>query len=193
MNTNTKKQQSERDSAVFLKWGNIIKIVIREANKTDAVSLFACIQEVLANSPYLPRFPDELQVKTIEQEEIWIEKQKEMGILLVAVADGKIVGSLNLSREKWKRTRHVGEFGISVLPSYQNKGIGRKLMGELLTWVSKKTDLRKIRLRVMAQNVGAIHLYKSFGFQEEGRLKEEISNMDGTYDDTIWMGLHLQL
>lgn len=171
--------------------GYKIDILIREAKKADAPSLLVCIQEVLVTSPYLPRYSDELTVKSVEQEEVWIEKQKEIGILLVAVADGNIVGSLNLIREKWRRTRHVGEFGISVLPSFQNKGIGRKLLEALLSWATKKTDLQKIRLRVMAQNVGAIHLYKSFGFQEEGRLKAEVSNMDGTYDDTIWMGLHL--
>jgi len=43
-------------------------------------------------------------------------------------------------------------------------------------------------LEVFEDNTAAINLYKNFGFQEEGRLKEFIFK-DGKWKDVIIMGM----
>ncbi len=49
------------------------------------------------------------------------------GIVLKAVADGQIIGSVRA-----QRVDHVCKIGkLIVSPNYQNKGIGRKLMAEI--------------------------------------------------------------
>lgn len=50
--------------------------------------------------------------------------------------------------------------------------------------------IKKIQLNVRASNSSAIYLYKKFGFQEEGRLKNRVKIQDRYIDDLI-MGLDL--
>lgn len=49
-------------------------------------------------------------------------------------------------------------------------------------------NLRRIFLRVLADNTAAIRLYQSLGFIEEGRLREAVF-VDGRYQDLLMMGL----
>ena len=51
---------------------------------------------------------------------------------------------------------------IYVLPEYQNKGIGKKLMKTALTWLDPEKD---IRVDVVSFNIRAREFYKKFGFE----------------------------
>ena len=46
-------------------------------------------------------------------------------------------------------------------------------------------------LDLNAENIGALKLYKSLGYEEEGRLKRELKIGD-RYIDLIFMGLQLK-
>ena len=65
-------------------------------------------------------------------------------------------------------------------------GLGRKMTECIVEW-GRRQGLRKLYLRVFADNKHAIALYDSLGFIEEGRLKGDVLRGDGSYSDTIIM------
>jgi len=66
------------------------------------------------------------------------------------------------------KNRHTGEFGVSVHPNHQGRGVGRALIKSLLNWANENDRIEKVFLNVFATNTTAIKLYKDLGFIEEG-------------------------
>ncbi|MEH7383535.1 GNAT family N-acetyltransferase [Bacillus sp. JJ1533] len=131
--------------------------------------------------------PEEFKT-TVEEEEKWIEDHTKPGnLIVVAETEGKIIGNLNFQSSKRKRLSHLGYFGISIQEAYCNHGIGSKLMEYLLQWAQKEPGLEKVCLEVFSHNKRAIHLYKKFGFQEEGRKVKFVKFSDSHYEDEIIM------
>ncbi len=64
---------------------------------------------------------------------------------------------------------------IGVLPEYRRKGIGSKIVKELINFSIEKS-LSFITLEVRISNVAAIELYKTFEFNEVGRRKNFYRN-----------------
>ena len=82
-----------------------------------------------------------------------------------------IVGLVTIMRGKWRK-KHVASLGsLAVAPKYQNKGIGSRMMSLLIDTL-RTEGIRRLELIVESDNVGAIHLYKKLGFQQEGVLRE---------------------
>lgn len=81
--------------------------------------------------------------------------------------------------------QHVYEINIAIHPNYQRLGIGRKLI-ETIKRQALEQGKRKLSLRVLASNQGAIQFYQSCGFIEQGRLNEEFY-LNGQYIDDILM------
>ncbi|MDO5590804.1 MAG: ribosomal protein S18-alanine N-acetyltransferase [Lachnospiraceae bacterium] len=59
---------------------------------------------------------------------------------------------------------------IAVHPKFQRQGVARMLLEEFLEWC-KDHDISRWMLDVRAGNVGAIALYRAFGFVEDGVRK----------------------
>lgn len=59
---------------------------------------------------------------------------------------------------------------IGVLPEFRRRGIGAKIVNQLINFSKEKT-LSFLSLEVRVSNMAAINLYKSFGFEEVGKRK----------------------
>jgi RimJ/RimL family protein N-acetyltransferase len=112
-------------------------------------------------------------------------------ILILAEMAGEIVGNIDLHVGARRRTSHVGEFGMGMLPEVRSRGLGSLLLGRLIRWARGVPQLEKIDLRMIANNTRAMGLYRKLGFVEEGRRAREIKYADGSYADEILMGLLL--
>jgi RimJ/RimL family protein N-acetyltransferase len=108
---------------------------------------------------------------------------------LVAVAGDAVIGSLGISREDQPVTRHVASLGMMVAPGWRRRGVGSALMREAIAW-AKRVGVEKLELSVYPDNAAAIALYRSFAFEEEGRLRGHSKKRAG-YVDEILMGLWL--
>lgn len=116
--------------------------------------------------------------------------QASQSIYLVAEYEGEIVGHAFLEPYTLQSLRHIADLNIAVHLGWQNKGIGRRLLEQLIDRAKKSSVIEKIQLNVRASNIPAITLYKKMGFQEEGRLKNRVKVKDRYIDDLI-MGLEL--
>jgi RimJ/RimL family protein N-acetyltransferase len=105
---------------------------------------------------------------------------------VVAVADGRVVGNLGITRDANPVGRHVAWLGMVVAPEWRERGIGSALLAEAFRWAGW-AGVEKVVLTVYPHNDRAINLYKKFGFIEEGRLSGHSRKSYG-YEDEIVMG-----
>lgn len=104
---------------------------------------------------------------------------------LVAEIDGKAIGMLHLSQGLGRRS-HIGSFGMAVHDAYTGRGAGRALMAAMVELADNWLQIRRLELTVYADNVRAIALYESFGFEREG-LHRAFAWRAGTYADALAM------
>jgi RimJ/RimL family protein N-acetyltransferase len=68
------------------------------------------------------------------------------------------------------------------------KGYGRDAVGTLLDYAFRHRNAHKVWLEVLADNERAIRAYKSCGFIQEGRIRDNAWR-DGHYADELVMGI----
>lgn len=107
------------------------------------------------------------------------------GLLLVVVADGRIVAEGTLSPSNGDGSITLG---LLVLEEYRDLGLGRRLMAALEA-EARRLGKRRIDLTVWGANDRAYHLYSAMGYREMGRFPDwHRSDLSPTgVSDLIWM------
>ena len=105
---------------------------------------------------------------------------------LVAVIEGRIVGSIGLHRDRPHRRSHVASLGMAVHDAYAGCGAGTALLAAMIDLADNWLNLKRLELSVYADNVRAIALYERFGFEREG-LRRSYAWRDGAYVDSLAM------
>lgn len=166
------------------------RAAIRPLTEDDAEAVCRIFPETHAESDFLMYLPGEFDL-TIEQEREWIREriENENCLVLTVECDGRLVAFAGAESTKFRRARHQAELGITVVKECWGMGLGRRLTECIIAWATGQ-NLRKLYLRVFDDNERAIALYRSLGFIEEGRLREDMLRADGSYSDTIVMARH---
>lgn len=164
-------------------------IIVRRPSGDDAPAVLTYLRRVGAESEFLS-FGAEGPPITEAEERAFLASVRSApnAIALIAEQNGEIVGMLSFKGGNRVRTRHVGEFGISVARRVQGTGVGRRLMELLIQWAQRGETVRKINLVVRVDNGRAIALYESLGFVVEGRRSRDML-IEGTFHDSLIMGL----
>ena len=168
-------------------------MIIRPAVLADIKSIFDFIKIIaVKETNNVISLPEEFSLTMLDQEK-WVKyyTENEYSLLLVAEADDKIVAVLDFKNNSKIRLSHSGEFGISILPEFQDKKIGSKMIEYLITWARSKPKLKKINLSVFESNKRAIHVYKKLGFVIEGQQKNAVQIAEDVFIDLIQMGMVL--
>lgn len=95
-------------------------------------------------------------------------------------------GWLELHRMQPRRLQHVAVLTVAVAPAWRRHGVGRDLLRRGYGW-AEALGLRKISLNVRSGNAAAIALYRSEGFEEEGRERGQVRLDDGGFEDNVIM------
>lgn len=98
----------------------------------------------------------------------------------------KVVGMIGMNVSRNPRLRHSASIGIMVHAGYQGKGIGTALFEKVIDIADNWLMLVRLELGVFVENERAVKLYKSFGFQIEGRRKYAAVR-NGEYADEYMM------
>jgi len=104
---------------------------------------------------------------------------------LVAIIDEQIVGWCSLSNISSRCVyAGVAEVSIYIDPAFQGRGVGSKLMEELIK-ESEANGIWTLQAGIFPENLGSLGLHQKYGFRVVG-VKERIGRMDGVWrDETV--------
>lgn len=156
-----------------------MEITIEKASPADAAAFLEFLKIAGAQTDNLTFGAEGLPLSE-EDEAAFLAQMEDSkdSVMLVAKADEAIIGNASLSRLP-RRMNHRGELCIAVAKEYWNKGIGSRLLENILTF-AKENSFEVLDLQVRSDNVRAIRLYEKFGFQKTG-THPAFFKMDGQY------------
>jgi L-phenylalanine/L-methionine N-acetyltransferase len=156
-------------------------VAVRAASSADAAAISA-----LHQAPRVMRNTLAVPYRSTQWVEDWMQRNAHnAGINLCAEADGTVVGHAALMVAASLRA-HSALLAICVTDDYAGRGIGTRLMRELIDFADRALGLRRIELTVFTDNASAIALYRRFGFVVEGRARA-MALRDGECADTFHM------
>jgi L-amino acid N-acyltransferase YncA len=133
------------------------------------------------------------RVATLETEERtpaeraqWLEARGPRHPVLVAEADGLVVGWASLNVFNARRAYdHVADLSLYVEREWRGHGVGRRLLAAL---VARAIELgyHKLVLAAFPWNTAGMRAYGRAGFREVGIYREQ-GRLDGRWVDTIAM------
>ncbi|MGM0852716.1 MAG: N-acetyltransferase family protein [Bacillota bacterium] len=162
--------------------------MIRTALIEDAEAVLDIQREVIKEKAYFIAVSEEFN-KTVEEHQAWIKKiiEHERETMFVAEFNGKVVGWIVFRSQERKRMHHTGSIAIMLQKDYRNKGIGKLLINEILSWAERHPVIEKVSLGTFSTNSRAIELYNKLGFVEEGRKVKEFKISEDKYVDDVLM------
>ncbi|OGN65213.1 MAG: GNAT family N-acetyltransferase, partial [Chlamydiae bacterium RIFCSPLOWO2_01_FULL_28_7] len=123
------------------------KLKIRFTEKEDCDYL----KKWLSDKDILKWFPMYNEMEIDDAVRIWIAYSK-INASLTALINKKPVGSALLYVQSFEKVKHHALFAIIVDSNYRNKGIGTKLINELIILAKEKFELEFLNLEVYAGN-----------------------------------------
>lgn len=167
------------------------EVIYRQPTVEDASELVAFYNEVGGETSFLSFEKDEYPLD-VEAQKISIEdtKKQKNAIMILATVNGKVIGIGTINSSNKIKSRHSGELGIVVANKYQGQGIGSEIIQQLIDWCKSNGITTRIQLDTRTDNELAVKLYKKFGFEIEGELKNS-TLLNGKYYNLYIMGLML--
>lgn len=161
-------------------------IRLRQWRDEDLSSLTTWRNDVTLQAQLMARArgSDEAKVRN------WLESRTNSpdGLFFVAATleNDQAIGYLQVNN--LNLVDQHGELGICLAPALQGKGYGTEAIRLVAGYLSATWGLRKISIRVIADNQRAIKSYLKCGFVECGRMREHFL-IDGQWKDVLLMEL----
>ena len=161
-------------------------VLIRNIQESDAEGFLALCDKLDQETQLMLLEPGERLTTAAEQrEQIRRLLLRDNQVILVAEADDRLVGYLGAYGGEYMRYRNTARVVVGVLQEFAGKGIGTRLLKELLVWAQSR-GIHRLELTVMAHNAKALGLYKKMGFEIEGTRKDSLL-VNGRYVDEYSM------
>jgi len=159
---------------------------IVEATPNDAQGILDFLKIVGGETGNLSFDGEGIGVTLEEEQEILQNYQnKKDGAYLLAKIGEEIIACANSSRFlNNKKQQHVFKMGICVKKKYWGNKIAQNMLEKLLE-MSQIRGCKKMILYVNTTNSSAIKLYKKYGFEIEGKLKDNIFSQGKYLDDYL--------
>jgi phosphinothricin acetyltransferase len=143
-------------------------VEIRKAVYTDVPAITGIYNEaILTTTATFDKEP-----KTTTSQRKWFKAHGPKNPIVVAVADGKVVGWASLSAYSDRCAyAETAEISVYVKESFRNQGLGKKLMQTVLD-AGKKVGLHTVISRIAGGNNVSINLHHELGFTDIGVMKE---------------------
>ena len=169
-----------------------VELLVRNAVASDARALRETMRRTHSETAYLLSYPDEQGTDEEREARLLGETERSCNeVELVAIIDGRIVGSAGVSAVRSRRkVAHRARFGISILKEYWGMGIGRVLMDASID-CARQAGYTQLELEVVADNERAVSLYRRAGFEEYGRNPRGYHSTSVGYQELVYMRLEL--
>lgn len=165
-----------------------MNLIIREITKTDILHL-----NKWRNKPeIIEKLGSPFRYINQEVDEIWFasylsNRSNNIRLIVADKKNNNPIGAVYLLGIDW--ISRSGEFAIWIGDvSSQNRGVGTFATRHMLSHAFNDLGLNRIHLTALTDNQAAIKLYKKFGFQTEGLLRQA-TYKNGRFCDMIQMSL----
>lgn len=164
-------------------------LTIRDAGPQDAADIIGLMKAITSETENLAYGRGDFQM-TEEEERAYIDKvgKSPNSAFLLAFREGRLVGFAALSGYSRPKVAHGAELSMGVLKAHWGVGIAKALLKAIIDWAEASSVVSKINLLVRTDNIAAIKLYSSMGFEIEGKLTRDFK-IDGAYYESYYMGL----
>lgn len=161
---------------------------IREVEVTDAVKILNLVLTMADESDNFPFTSEDFGMSPENQRSfiLYMQNMKNSVYYGAFIAEEPI-GLIYLEGGRRNKTFHLCSLGMGVSKAYWGRGIGKALLKKALNFACDSEYIAKIDLQVRTDNTSAIHLYRSFGFETEGRSRRAIFS-GGEFYDYLSMG-----
>jgi len=109
---------------------------------------------------------------------------------LLALADGKILGSATLHQQLGGWKRHIGRVSVLVHPEFRGRGLAKTLINEIVE-IARHIGLEKVEAEFIGEQEAAIKMFALLGFSNLLRLEDYVKDMQAISHDYVLMGLEL--
>ena len=165
------------------------RVLLKPMTPDDADALLEFFRSIPAEDWYYLKE----QVTSPEVIERWAaELNYDRALPLMAWSNNKVVADASLHRTRAVARHHVGEVRVIVAPEFRHKGLGTKVMQELVS-LARRRGLERLLLEVVADKEGgAIALAESMGFVKLAVLPGYAKDLEGDAKDVIMFDLRLE-
>lgn len=156
---------------------------LRAARPTDARALAALFAAVRREGRYLITPPT---VASDPSEAFFLGEliRGDRNLVLVAEADGTVVGNVLVTVEASTISGHVGTLAVAIAAAWRDVGIGSLLVAAAQRWAAER-GLRKVALGVFPDNERAVAVYERAGFVREGLRRLQYRSGDQFRDELL--------
>lgn len=141
---------------------------IRAATKNDISSIAEIYNDAVLNTTAT----FDAEPKSYSEQEIWFDKHIGKYTIIVALEEDIIVGWASLS--PWSERcaySNTADIAVYIKEEFRGKGIGKKLIEELLKKGSEN-GLHTAIAKICSENEVSMNLFKKSGFKHIGTMKE---------------------
>ncbi|MDQ3879515.1 MAG: GNAT family N-acetyltransferase [Chloroflexota bacterium] len=158
---------------------------VRHARPSDARPLARLFAAVRSEGRWMATPPD---ARSDPREAYYLGEMIRAGVSLVVVAeaDGAVVGNVMVTREPGGMQDHLGVLSICVDRAWRDNGLGGALIEAALAW-SRVNGLQKVALSVFSDNDRAVAVYERAGFVHEGVRRMQFRAPGGGFRDELLM------
>jgi len=167
-------------------------VYLVSAKVTDAQALF----DLISANPLPSNFSMFTNAITLEDETAYlkqvVENKSDLLFLIRLPKDdgevGKIIGTIGLHEiDLHNRTARMG----IIIFSEEERGLhhGRNAIETILKFAFEESGFNKVYINVWRDNLKNLRYYPQFGFVQEGLLREEYIQPDGTKHDLSRMAI----
>ncbi|MGY1604336.1 N-acetyltransferase family protein [Geodermatophilus sp. SYSU D00815] len=164
--------------------------VVRRAQPDDAPALLALQHRLDAQSGFMLLEPGERERSPLRLAERLAGHTDEGSFDLVAAGAGTLSGWLSVEVLPYRRAARTGYVVLGVDAPAAGRGVGRGLLAAAGS-EARRRGLHRLELTVMTDNLRAVALYLSTGFEVEG-LRRRALHRDGRPVDEYYMALLLE-
>lgn len=145
-------------------------ITIRSIEERDAAGFICMRWQLDQESVLLPGG----KMLSLAEQRIRIRRMRQSDNQAMFVAEDRaletLVGYIGCWGGQHEQSSRTARVTVAVLRQYQGKGIASRLFAALWEW-ARCTELARFELTTMVDNIAAIGIYQSEGFQTEGVRK----------------------
>ncbi len=165
-----------------------VEVQLRPLISSDSTALLSLFQQVPEEDLYYLK-------DTVTDPEVirgWTNDiSLERVIPIEALHGDRVIADATLHRSRVFARNHIGEVRVVVDPEYRGKGLGRRLMREMLD-IAAELDLYRVVMELVPEReAAAIDVAESMGFQRVSTLPGRIRDYSGSYNDLTVLEISL--